>query len=66
MSQSVADGMEESTNWEKRAAVRSMFVKRYVGLSRCRSVSLVCLVLDEIDKTDQRDQIDERRDTSYE
>jgi len=27
---------------------------------------LVCLVLDEIDKTDQRDQIDERRDASYE
>ena len=44
MSQSVADGMEESTNWEKRAAVRSMFVKRYVGLSRYREASLGCLV----------------------
>lgn len=36
-------------------------VKRYDGLSRGRPVSLVCLVPDEKDQIDRRDQTDERR-----
>ena len=33
-----------------------MGVKRYLGLSCCRPVSLVCLVSDEIDQIDQTDE----------
>jgi hypothetical protein len=42
---------------DSRKTSRDM--KWHFGLSRCRQVSLVCLVLDEIDKIDQRDQTDE-------
>ncbi len=37
---------------------------RHVGLSRCRPVSLVCLVPDEIDEIDPKDQTDEREGAS--
>ena len=45
--------------WDSRKASRE--VQRYFGLSPSCPVSLVCLVPDEIDKVDQRDQTDERR-----
>jgi hypothetical protein len=45
---------------------RSTPLTRHFGLSRCHPVSLVCLVPDEIDGTDQRDQTDERRGTNDE
>ncbi len=38
---------------------KSTPLTRHFGLSRCHPVSLVCLVPDEIDETDQRDQTDE-------
>jgi hypothetical protein len=43
---------------------RSTSLTRHFGPSRCHPVSLICLVPDEIDETDQRDQTDERRDTN--
>ena len=48
-----------TAGWDSRKASRE--VKRYFGLSRCCPVSLVCLVSDEIDEMDQRDQTGERR-----